>query len=251
LEASDAHRLSAYVAREVARDPALLEQACVAYATADGVTIERRVLSATDGLEPFLREVGARRAALLISTEEWAVLAATDLRSSATTAAPIGHAPLRAGIWRRLDRTQPELEVARRLAAEAMGLLRRTLGDPRAEDDPGWIRVPARADTLDDREGTRASLAALFRLADDLERRLIEDDAGVTHMASRRDGERTVVIEADRWGLLVLAREALALAAADERREATFDGGSYLDEWEDFITLRRVDSPPRWLDSPR
>ena len=246
---SDAHHLAAYIARELSLDPAAVEQPCVAYATENGISVQRRALEATEELEPFLREVRARRAALLISTEHWAVLAATDFASAATSAAPIGHSPLRVGMWRELDRAQDELEPARRLAAEAVPLLRQALGDARVALEPGWIRIPTRADTLDDRGGTRASLAALVRLTDDLERRLVEDCAGSAHMATRREGERTVVIEADRWGLLVLAREALALAAATEHHEASFDGSSYLDEWEDFILLRRVDTPPHWFDS--
>lgn len=68
-------------------------------------------------------------------------------------------------------------------------------------------------------------------------------------MGTRRACETQLDIEADRWGLLVLAQEALRLAAGNTRDEGSFDAATYLEELTDRFTLRRVHTQPRWWSS--
>jgi hypothetical protein len=124
-------------------------------------------------------------------------------------------------------------------------MLQEALEAIRVKAEPGMIRFPRGADVLDDRPGTIATLAALHRLVDDLGERFLAQDLGGPHLVTRRGETASVILEADRWGLLVLAQEALRLAAGRDDRGATFDAASYLGEIEDIIVLRRVDTPPR------
>jgi hypothetical protein len=73
-----------------------------------------------------------------------------------------------------------------------------------------------------------------------------DEDRGRPWMATRRISEWQLGIDADRWGLLVLAREALQLVTGNGRADAHFDVGTYLEEFEDVFTLLRVNTPPRW-----
>jgi hypothetical protein len=89
-------------------------------------------------------------------------------------------------------------------------------------------------------------VAALDRLVDDLLERLLEDDLGFEYLATRRDERGHVVVEGDRWGMLRLAGEALRLAAGRGTATAPLDAGSYLQNIEDIVILKRVPTPPRW-----
>ena len=106
-------------------------------------------------------------------------------------------------------------------------------------------RCPHDQDTLDNRAGTRATVAEISRALDHLLETLESEDLGQPWIGTRRISSWQIAIDADRWGLLVLAREALRLAAADSR-DAHFDTATYLEEFEDVFSLQRADTPPRW-----
>jgi hypothetical protein len=107
-------------------------------------------------------------------------------------------------------------------------------------------RYPPADDTLDTRPGAHARAGELATALERLLAEMEHEDLGFPWMATRRESHWQLRIEADRWGLLVLARDALRLAASADRGEAHFDAGTYLEEFEDVFTLVRVKTPPRW-----
>src|SRR4051794_28523177 len=118
-----------------------------------------------------------------------------------------------------------------------MPAVREALGAVRVARQPGFVRYPRRADTFEERGGTRESVAALDRLVDDLLQRLLDDDLGCEYLATRRDGSGHVIVAGDRWGMLRLPGEALRLAAGRASGAASFEAGSYLPEIEDIMGL--------------
>jgi hypothetical protein len=108
------------------------------------------------------------------------------------------------------------------------------------------VRYPSGDDVLDARPGAYEAVAehaaGLARLLEALE----DEDLGGPWIATRRASNWQIRIEADRWGLLVLAREALRLATGSDRDVAHFDVASYLEEFDDVFDLARVQTPPRW-----
>jgi len=182
----------------------------------------------------------------------WLVLLLTDLGDTFARAAPVDAATRRPGVWRDLHPDTPLQErdegfiAARELARVLMPAIREALGAVRVANEPGFVRYPRGADTFEERRGTHESVAALDRLVDDLLKRLDDDDFGFEFLATRRDENGHVIIEGDGWGLLRLAGEALRLAAGRGAAIAPLDAGSYLQNIEDIVVLKRVPTPPRW-----
>jgi hypothetical protein len=180
------------------------------------------------------------------------VLLASDLGEDFATSAAVHAATGRPGVWRDLHPDTPPQEhdegfvAARELGRMLIPAVREALGAARVANEPGFIRYPEGADTLEEHSGTQESLAALDRLVDDLLRRLLADDLGFEFLATRRDKSGHVLVEGDRWGMLRLAGEALRLAAGRGAATAPLDAGSYLQNIEDIVILKRVPTPPRW-----
>ena len=108
------------------------------------------------------------------------------------------------------------------------------------------VRYPSGADVLDARAGAYEAVAELAAGLARLLSALEDDDLGGPWIATRRVSDWQIRIEADRWGLLVLARDALRLATGTDRDVAHFDVASYLEEFDDVVDLARIKTPPRW-----
>jgi hypothetical protein len=267
-ERRDAHELAGHVGRALSGAEPVAGVSEVFVGGAGGVPARRRLTwragdpvdELGEELESVAGELAARSLAVLVLSPEhaghaeagWLVLLLTDLGGDLARAAAVDAATRRPGVWRDLHPDTPlqgrdeGFIAARELARMLMPAVREALGAVRVANEPRFIRYPRAADTFEERRGTHESVAALDRLVDDLLQRLDDDDLGFEFLATRRDENGHVVIEGDRWGLLRLAGEALRLAAGRGAATAPFDAGSYLQNIEDIVILKRVPTPPRW-----